>query len=80
MNLKEKIARGWEILQALLEHNWALWMCALILFIVYLVCRFTVIQSGALEDGLLGGFIALLFTEGVRAALKSLAEYRREHN
>ena len=80
MNLKEKIARGWEILQALLDHNWALWTCALILFIVYLICRFTVIQSGALEDGLLGGFIALLFTEGIRAALKSLAAYRREHS
>jgi len=71
-----QIAKGWDLLQKMLSHNWSIWLCVLVLGIVWAICNFTSIIATPGEDGIVGGLIAVLFTEGLRAAIKTFKDQR----
>jgi len=64
----------------MLSHNWSIWICFLILALVWCIGKYTSLIATPVDDGILGGFIAILFTEGVRSALRSFREWREDSN
>ena len=76
MEQHPQIAKGFELLKKMLSHNWSIWICVLVLGIVWAICNFTSIIATPGEDGIVGGLIAVLFTEGLRAAIKTFRDQR----
>lgn len=75
--MKQKIQRALAAVKAMLERNWSIWVCLAVVAVAWAIAEFTDFIATPGEDGVLGGFIAILCSEGIRAALRSARDRRR---
>lgn len=75
--MKDRIHKSLVALKRMLDKNWALWICLFVIAVAWAIAEFTDFIATPGEDGVLGGFIAVLCSEGVRAAIRSAASKRR---
>lgn len=71
------VHKAFEALKAGLQHTWALWIFITVVGVLWFISEKTGLIYTPAEDGILGGFIALIFTEGVRAGLRAIGDHRR---